>query len=160
MTRRNELLKALEATPRDLARILRGTDPSTRGTRPAPDQWSVSDVVNHLISVEARTLARLRRVAQEENPILPYLLPDPENHDLAASLDDLLTDFTGARAQTLAYLLPLPSGVWARPATFENGQRITFRYLVQLIVDHDTEHLYQLTSHPLISSSPIRIIKK
>ena len=151
MTRRTELLKALETTPRDLARILRGTAPSTRGTRPTPDLWSISDVVNHLISVEVRSLARLQRVAQEEKPILPYLLPDPENHDLAAPLDDLLAHFTGARAQTLAYLRPLSSGVWARPATFENGQKTTFRYLVQHLVDHDTERLYQLTSHALIS---------
>lgn len=144
MTRRNELLKALETAPRDLARTLRGINPTTRGAHPPPDHWSIPDVVTHLISVEVRYLARLQRVTHEDNPTIPFILPDPEHHDLNLSLATLLQRFANARAQTLAFLHPLSSGVWARKATREDGRTTTFRYLVQNLVDHDTEHLNQI----------------
>ena len=144
MTRRNELLQALESAPRDLARTLRGVAPSTLAAHPAPDQWSITDVLNHLISVEVRYLDRLQRVTQEEQPTLPFILPDPENHDLATPLETLLARFNEGRAETLEFLRPLSSGIWARPATYEDGRKTTFRYLVQALVDHDTEHLNQI----------------
>ena len=143
MTRRNELLKALETTPRDLARTIKGINPTTRG-RTVPDQWSISDILNHLVNVEIRYLARLRRVTQEDNPTLPYILPDEASHDLSLPLGALLTRFAEVRAETLQFLTPLQSGIWQRPATFEDGRKTTFRYLVQALVDHDTEHLNQL----------------
>jgi hypothetical protein len=144
MTRRIELLKALETTPRDLARTFKGIDPTMLGTRKAPDQWSFSDVMNHLLSVEIRYLVRLQRVAQEDNPRIRFILPDEANHDLTLPLDNLLNRFTEVRTQTLQFLHPLSSGIWARPATFESGENTTFRYLVQALVDHDTEHLNQI----------------
>ena len=144
MTRRNELLKALEATPRDLARSLRGIIPPTQGIRLAPDQWSLSDILSHLIAVEVRSLARLQRVTQEGNPTIPVILPDPADHNLSKPLEILLEEFNIVRTQTLKFLHPLSSGNWARAAIFEDGQKTTFRYLVQALVDHDTEHLNQL----------------
>ena len=144
MSRRNELLQALDATPRDLARTLRNVSPTTRGTRIAPDQWSISDILNHINSVEIQSHTRLQRVATESNPVLPTITPNPTHYDQTATLEDLLARFTTARAQTLAFLHPLSSGIWARPATLANGQKTTFRSLVQALVDHDTEHLNQL----------------
>lgn len=154
MTRRNELLYALETTPRDLARTLRNVAPSARDTRIAPDQWSISDILNHLISVEIRYLTCLQRVAEEDSPTLPFILPDPANHDLTALLDDLLAHFTEVRTQTLNFLKPLPSGVWARHATYADGRKTSFRYLVQALVDHDTEHLNQLIEVKSCLSKP------
>jgi len=144
MTRRNELLQALETTPRDLVRTLKLTDPTTRATHIVAGQWSLSDILNHLTSVEIRYLARLQRVAEETNPTIPIIHPDSENHNLDTSLETLLVQFTQARAQTLDYLRPISSGIWARKATFEDGRTTSFRYLVQMLVDHDTEHLNQL----------------
>ena len=143
MTRRNELLKALEATPRDLARSIRGIAPPARGIRPTPDQWSISDILSHLIAVETRSLARLQHVTKEGNPTISTILPDLV-YDLSKPLEILLEEFNIARTQTLQFLHPLSSGNWARAATFEDGQKITFRYLVQALVDHDTDHLNQI----------------
>ncbi|MCB9134305.1 MAG: DinB family protein [Anaerolineales bacterium] len=144
MTRRTELFQALEATPRDLTRTLRNLSPLARFTRIVPDQWSLADILHHLLSVEIRTLARLHRVAEEPVPIIPHILPDPTPYDLTVPFDDLLPRFTAARTQTLAYLQPLPTGIWARPAYFEDSQKTTFRALVQALVDHDTEQLNQI----------------
>jgi uncharacterized damage-inducible protein DinB len=144
MTRRNELIKALETTPRDLARTFRGIDPTTQEVRPAPKQWSVSDILSHLFFVEERYLKRLIRVAKEDNPSLAFIFPDETSHDLTASLSDLLDGFNKARAQTLQFLRSLSYGDWQRTATFEDGRKTNLRYLVQTLVDHDTEHLNQL----------------
>lgn len=146
MTRRNELLAALQTPPRDLARALRGIPPPAHAVRPAPDQWSLSDVVNHLLFVEVRYLARLQRVAQGDLPLIPYIHPDETQHDLAIPLEELLARFTAARTQTLTFLQPLPSKVWAARAVFDTGQTATFRSLVQTLVEHDTAHLSQIVT--------------
>jgi uncharacterized damage-inducible protein DinB len=144
MTRRNELLKALETMPRDLARTLRGFTQSSQGGHTEPEQWTLTDVVNHLISVEIRYLARLQLVTKEDSPTIPFILPDPANHDRTISIDELLTRFKSARGQMMEFLQPLSTGIWARQATFEDGRKTTFRFLVQHLVDHDTEHLNQI----------------
>ena len=115
MTRRSELITALESAPRDLTRLLKGIDPATQGNHPG--KWSLSDVVNHLLLVEERYLVRLQRVTLEDNPILPYIRPAPELHNLTIPLENLSVQFSQARTQTLAFLHPLSSGVWARLGT-------------------------------------------
>jgi uncharacterized damage-inducible protein DinB len=144
MTKRIVLLQALAATPKDLARLLKNVDEAISRRRPSAEQWPLADIINHLIYVEDCYQARLKRVIAEERPLLPYILPDETTHDSQASLAELLARFTAARAATLAFLTNLPAGSWQRRAVHETLGETSFRFLAQLLVDHDTEHLNQL----------------
>lgn len=144
MTKRVILLQALAATTKDLARMLPRIDETLLHRRPTSDQWSIADVLNHLIDVEVRYLRRLQGVVQEDHPLLPAILPDETTHDAQARRDELLARFSQARAETLAFLEGISLGDWQRSAVHETWGEIRFRFLVQHLVDHDTEHLNQI----------------
>lgn len=145
MTKRAILLEALASMPKDLAFMLRHkTETAVTHHRPAPEQWSMADVLTHLVTIEALYLARLQRILQEERPFLPYLHPETLPEPSPLPLPDLLANFSRARSQTLGFLQALKPGSWQRPAVHETLGPTTLRFMVQLLVEHDTEHLNQL----------------
>ncbi len=119
---RAELLPILRATPdrvRDLAPRL---SPSQLARRPSENEWSMGEVLNHLLAGERDViLPRLKRMLLEEAPVFPSsastrsrLATDPKARDFAGDL----AAFRRIREEALAYA----------------------RYLAE----HDLEHLAQL----------------
>ena len=143
MSKRIVLLEALTAMPADLQLMLKNVSPASLWHDGLQADWSMTQLLAHLLTVEVRYLARLQHVVTTDNPFLPTIHPD-ETIQPTASLPDLLTQFATARAQTVAYLQALPPGAWQRPATHETQGATKLRYLVQMLVEHDTEHLNQL----------------
>ena len=144
MSRRSVLIEALSATPRDLGRMLRPIGEAVALARPQPDAWCAADVVAHLAYVEPLYLARLRRIAEQDNPFEPYMHPDASAHDLARPLSELHADFAARRAETIAFLTGLAQGDWGRPLVHETLGPTRLRDQVQALVDHDSDHLHQL----------------
>jgi hypothetical protein len=146
MTRRSVLIESLEATPRDLARLLRPIDAAAALWRPAPDDWCIADAVAHLGYCEAPHLARLRRVVEQDNPFEPSLPPDESAHDLARSLAELLEAFVARRTETIAFLTSLEQRDWGRPLVHETIGPTKLRDQVQELVAHDNMHLEQIVA--------------
>ena len=115
MSRRSVLMDALAATPHDLARMLRPVDTALALARPTPDDWCIADVVAHLGYIEPLYLARLRRVAEQDNPYESSLHPNAAAHDLTRPLSELFDEFTARRAETLEFLGGLDQRDWGRP---------------------------------------------
>ena len=143
MSKRIILLQALASAPNDLAITLRYVDAPSLHQRPSPNLWSVADVLTHLIEVEAQYRVRLRRIVEEERPYLPYIHPHPQT-DPQMTLSNLLDQFRTARDQTVAFLRDLSVGDWQRAAVHETMGETKLRYMVQTLVNHDTEHLNHL----------------
>ena len=146
MTRRSVLIEALQSAPRDLARLLRPLDAMATRWRPASDEWCIADVVAHLGYCEAPYLARLRRVAEQDNPFEAALLPDESAHDLTRSLADLLEAFGVRRAETVAFLSGLEQRDWGRPLVHATIGPTKLRDQVQELVAHDNLHLEQIVA--------------
>jgi len=145
MSRRSVLIESLQATPRDLARMLRRVDDAAARRRLGGD-WCLADVVAHLGSIEALYLARLRRVVAQDNPFEPYLPPDAGAHDLSRPLADLAAEFATRRAETVAFLAGLDQRDWGRPLVHETIGPTRLRDQVQALVAHDNDHLAQLVA--------------
>jgi uncharacterized damage-inducible protein DinB len=143
MSRRSVLIESLQATPRDLARLLRPIDDAAARRRPAEGEWCLADVVAHLGYCEERYLARLRRIVEQDNPFEPYLHPDESAHDLARPLAELLAEFAARRAETVAFLAGLEQRDWGRPLIHETLGPTRLRDQVQALVAHDNTHLEQ-----------------
>ena len=146
MSRREALMSSLQATVHDLIRTLRVVDEAAARWAPDPQQWSILDVVAHLGYIEPLYLARLRRIAEQANPFEPYLHPDRSAHDLSRSLNELLQVFILRRADTLVFLRDLQQSDWARKVTHETLGAGTLRDHVQMLVDHDSDHLQQIVT--------------
>lgn len=143
MSKRMILLQALAATTPDLRLMLKSVDIAAASHSSTPSQWSILQLLEHLLDVEVRYLARLQRVVNEDKPLLPAIHPNaaavPITH-----FPLLLAQFEAARTQTVAFLQDLPPGSWQRSAIHETRGPTKLRFLVQMLVDHDTEHLSQL----------------
>jgi hypothetical protein len=146
MSRRSVLMEALAATPRDLARLLRPVDAATALARPTPDDWCVADVVAHLGYIEPLYLARLRRIAEQDNPYEPSMHPDASAHDLTRPLSELLDEFVARRAEMLAFLAGLNQHDWGRPLVHAAVGPTKLRDQVQALVTHDNDHLEQIVT--------------
>ncbi len=144
MSKRAVLLAALASMPKDLSFMLRRTGETAVRQRPTPEEWSIADVLRHLITIEPLYLARLRRIVGEERPYLPYLHPETRPQPDPTPLPELLNIFSTTRNEMLAYLQSLNAGAWQRNAVHETLGPTKLRYMVQLLVDHDTEHLNQI----------------
>jgi uncharacterized damage-inducible protein DinB len=57
---------------------------------------------------------------------------------------DLLLQFKECRAETITFLKTLSPGQWQRPAIHEHTGKTTLRFLVQLLIEHDIEHMNQI----------------
>ncbi|MEN9933452.1 MAG: hypothetical protein RLZZ387_31 [Chloroflexota bacterium] len=143
MSRRAVLIESLESAPRDLARLLRPVSAEDALRRPAPDAWSIAELVAHLAYTEERMLARLRRILAEDTPTVEYI-EDPGGHDLSAPLTGLLERFVARRAETVAFLQGLDQRDWGRPLIHPRIGSTRLREQVQAIVDHDSEHLAEI----------------
>jgi uncharacterized damage-inducible protein DinB len=127
-----------------MARLLRSADEPGLGWQPAPDEWSAATVLLHLVQVEQAYRHRLQRIADENEPWVPYIHPEVGDGAAAVSAADLLKEFETERAQTIHFLEGLAPGGWQRPAIHETKGRTTLRFLVQDLVEHDIEHTSQL----------------
>ena len=144
MRQADVLLDALASTPADIARAAARCDAEAGRARPAADQWSAADILNHLVDVERRYHARLRRIADEERPTLAHIGPDEARHDPQATCQQLAARFCNARQETLALLRGLPRGGWARRAVHETLGDLRMDQVVRGLVVHDVAHLAQL----------------
>ena len=144
MSKRAVLLDALASMPKDLAFMLRRMDETAVHYRPTLNQWSIADVLRHLAIIEPLYLARLQKIVAEERPYLPYLHPETESSPTPSPLAELLTAVRDARHHTLNYLHTLKPGDWQRTAVHETVGPTSLRFMVQRLVEHDTEHLNQM----------------
>ncbi|MBK8901290.1 MAG: DinB family protein [Anaerolineaceae bacterium] len=144
MSKRAVLLDALASMPKDLGFMLRRAEETAVHHRPTPQDWSIADVLVHLAAIEPLYLARLQKIVAEERPFLPYLHPETKPEPDPRPLAELVTAVGEARQQTLTFLHACKAGDWQRPAVHETLGDTKFRFVVQLLVDHDTEHLNQI----------------
>jgi hypothetical protein len=65
-----EHLDAAEKNPRQLAAATSGLPPETLRYKPAPDKWSILEILGHLADVEIMYGHRIRQILADENPVI------------------------------------------------------------------------------------------
>ncbi len=146
MSRRDVLIEALEATPRDLTRMAKRLSATEALSRPTEHAWCIADIVAHLADIEVRYMIRLRQIITEDRPTVPSIDPDPAAHDLSRPLTDLCDTFSARRAETIAFLRSLEQRDWARPLIHTTAGPSRFRDQIQALIDHDSDHLAQIVA--------------
>lgn len=144
MTKYITLLQALASAPGNVAQQLKDVDEVLARQSPVTADWSIADTLSHLIDVEDRYRARLRRMVQEERPVLPAIWPDEQFDYPQCNLEELIDRFQTTRLETLAFLKACSPQDWQRAAIHETFGETDFQFLVQNLVNHDTVHLNQL----------------
>ncbi|MEJ2597629.1 MAG: DinB family protein [Anaerolineales bacterium] len=143
------LLQFLAATPSQLVKALEKQGLSRVTTT---GEWSPEEILAHLIDVEGCYLARLRRVSLEQDPRLALIRPDEATYDRQVNREELLRHFAAARAETLNFVIGLTPADWKRTAIHPSWGKVSLQILVQNLIEHDREHINQITGYLALSS--------
>lgn len=140
-------ISLLEKTPRLLETLLGDLPGELLHWKPAPDRWSISEVLAHLAALEQVYAERALRMVTEESPALA-------KYDLASasargeysrgSAGENLARFTITRRSTLALLTGLPASAGARTGVHSELGAVTLAQMLNEWANHDLGHLRQI----------------
>lgn len=143
----HEILDTLFSSPAALEAEIRAATPAMLAARPAEGEWSLSELVAHIIETDLLFAARVHAVlaqndASVDGQVMPWLLhvgKGYESLDAAALIDR----FRNSRSASLALIQDLAPRDWARRANMR-GSVATLLDFGTWIANHDTGHLQQV----------------
>jgi DinB superfamily len=138
---RQQLLELLHTTPDRVGELARDLTPSQLARPPAAGEWSMGQILDHLLHGERDViLPRLRRMRTEEAPAFPSSAPDrigfaakPRGGDFAADL----SAFRGVRQATVTFLQELSDPEWQRLGSTPTRGKLSIDIYARDLVDHD-----------------------
>lgn len=138
----------LEATPGILRALLDGLTPEQAQWKPAPDRFSIAEVIEHLSHTEAHAFRiRIQRMIDEDTPPLEEY---DQNAYAAAGqysgrdAEDSFDHWEEQREDNVEYLRSLPESAGARKAMHENLGQITVSEQLNEWAFHDLGHIRQI----------------
>lgn len=140
-------LSLQQAAAKRLAALLRGKNKKQLTRRPAPDKWSVAEIVAHLADAEVAISWRLRQVLSANAiPIQAY-----DQDSWAATFDYARRDprqslemFRVLRESNLALLKSAPRKLWDNYGVHQERGNENVTHIVRMVAGHDLNHLRQI----------------
>jgi hypothetical protein len=65
-----KLLDAAEKSPREIAAAVSGLPEKVLKYKPAPEKWSILEILAHLVDMETLYAYRMRQIIADKNPVL------------------------------------------------------------------------------------------
>jgi hypothetical protein len=141
-------IDVLAAFPEQLKRQIQGLDDAALRYRPAADQWSIIEIVGHIIDVGALWPGRTRQMLASENPALAAVDPswvrqrDYQNKQPSF----LLITLAEQRAEYVEFLRMLRPGQLARTGIHPTRGSLTVAQGIAALADHDRGHSEQIAA--------------
>lgn len=117
--------------------------------KPAPDKWSVRQIVAHLADAESANVVRLRQVISEDHPTLyPFdqnAWAERTNYQKRKPSQSLDT-MRQLRAENYELLKDLPPETFSRTGTHLRRGEMTLLDMLRLFAEHAERHAVQIRS--------------
>lgn len=115
--------------------------------RPAPDRWTIHEIVVHIADSEANSYVRCRRfIAEPGSAVIGYdemrWARELRYHDL--STDDALELFKCLRQQSYKLIEALPEATWANTVIHSENGLMTFDDWLYVYERHIPDHIEQM----------------
>ena len=133
----------MEKTPQLLETMLGGVAPDVLRWKPAPDRWSISEVLSHFADSEDILAERVRRFVLEDTPILKEYQPSSDGLP-AGNPREYLSRFAFTRRELIQFLRTLPPDIGARTAQHSKLGLITLEQMLNEWASHDLGHIRQI----------------
>jgi hypothetical protein len=145
---RTQLIDTLSQTGQTLADLTSGLTDTVLDFRPAPDEWTIREILAHLVDDEMYVMrTRLERMIKEDQP---HLAPHDEKKWFADRnknrdrLSELLEDFRLQRGASLAIFNMLREKDWQRQGYQPEYGTFTAEKWLTHWVEHDRVHIEQI----------------
>ncbi len=141
-----DIVHTLQTQHAAIEGLLRGVSEEQAASRPAPGEWSIKEVLLHLIDAERLFCFRALWFARGEQSALPGMESNPWvaiTNANARPLPDLLAEFSHVRAATVHLFAALDEVAWLRQGE-ASGSPISVRALAWIIAGHELHHNHSL----------------
>lgn len=139
--------KLVDARIQFLSQLAKFSKQELTQTAPGED-WTPIQIAHHIYIADGLLLEALKRVQQEDNPLVSVVEEAPRQTEAAeppASLDAVMAGMAARREATLEFLSQLPDEAWERPLQEKSKGPMKFYQLVNGISNHEQSHIEQLT---------------
>lgn len=144
LDRRQQLVSQLEETQAALTALLQAVA-NQQDWQPGPETWSFRYQAAHLATAEREAFReRVVRLAGGEQPHFAYYLNSDRDFS-REELRDSLQQWAATRREILDFVSALPLEALALTGIHETQGTITILDVLQVMVEHDREHLQELT---------------
>lgn len=109
----------------------------------APGEWTVKEILVHIMDSERVFAYRALRVARNDMTPLPGFEQDdyvPYSGANARSLDNIFAEYIAIRAATMTFFESLDDAAWLRIGTASNNP-VSVRAAAYIIAGHELYHL-------------------
>jgi uncharacterized damage-inducible protein DinB len=144
---RRSPVAALAAAPAALTAAVRGAPRPRLTRRPAPGEWSVAEVLAHLLDVEIALGFRIRKAAAEPGaPIVPFDQDRWAEHLGYRRVDPrrALAAWTALRGETVALARRLSPAQRAATGMHPEYGPLRVEQILAHLAEHDLDHLGQV----------------
>lgn len=145
-----KVLSLLTEQPERIGALTEGLTPEQLRTRPAPDEWSINDILAHLRSCADMWGGSIETILAEDHPTIRAI--NPRTWIRQTDYPDLefqpsFQAFRRQRAELLDVLNGLPPESWSRSATVTGAGKPlerTVHFYAQWLATHERSHLKQI----------------
>jgi hypothetical protein len=140
-------LKVQAATAKKIERLMKGVPASKLRKRPAPEKWSITEIVTHLADTEIAGGYRMRMILATPGTPVPAFNQDVwvtaghyDKRDARKSLEQ----FRAIREANLALLKTLTPEQWKHYGIHAERGEESIAHIVRMFAGHDINHMKQI----------------
>jgi len=141
-------LEAAEKSPKEIAAAVSGLSPVALHYKPAPEKWSILEILGHLADIEIVYAYRLRQMLADQNPIIAPMDQNAWARNLGymdMAAPELVAVYGLNRHHNLRLLRRLKPADLEKSAFHpERKQDVTVARLVEMMAGHGVDHLAQI----------------
>jgi hypothetical protein len=142
-----DALKVQATTPKKLAALIKNVPPSKLRKRPAPDKWSVTEILAHLGDAEIVTAWRIRLILGAPGTTIQAY--DQDAWVAAGRYSErnprqCLEVFRAVREANLMVLKSLKPEQWKHHGMHAERGQETIERILHMMAGHDLNHLQQI----------------
>jgi hypothetical protein len=136
-----------ESAPAKVAALISGRTREELTRRPAPDKWSVAEIIAHLADAEVAIAWRLRQILSTNAVQLQAYDQDAWANTFRYADRDpqqSLEAYRALRAANVLLLKTVPRELWNNYGMHAERGKETITHTVQMVAGHDINHLKQI----------------
>ncbi len=145
----HEPMKVQRSTADKLGKLTRGIPRKKLDRRPAPDKWSVTEILAHLAETELVIGYRLRMILNTNGTPIQAFDQDAWAKTSNYAKQDpkkSIAVFRTLRSENLTLLKSIPKEKWENYGMHAERGKETIAHIFRLIAGHDLNHLGQIAA--------------
>ncbi len=141
-----EALAGLRSAAGEVIALTQGLSEAQMSWSPEPGEWSISNLLWHLLVAQQLLSGRMEKMLAEENPSLQSLAAWAAGAEESSSGAEILGEYLRSRQAAIARLEGLSPADWLRSGQHDEFGQVTILTQAAYFARHDQYHLVQLDS--------------